>query len=82
MGMSERHDNPAARAGWTTDEFRAAGDLSANTAQFRAFAESDEAVGERPWAVRAPTRSIGKLAVIAAAIVVLAAIIVYLLVVK
>jgi len=45
MAMTERHEDPAPSAGRpiTTGEFRAAPDISASTAQFRAFAEDGRA---------------------------------------
>jgi hypothetical protein len=74
--MTERHEDPATRSGRpiTTGEFRATPDVSASTAQFRAFAESD-AAQEPPWSMAAPSRSIAKMAlVIVIVAVVLAAI--------
>ena len=48
----------------STGEFRARPDISANTAQFRAFADDKSADPESPWAMRAPGRSVGKMAAI------------------
>jgi hypothetical protein len=57
----------------TTGEFRAAPDLSASTGQFRAFADgqSDEA----PWDMKAPGRSVARLAGIIVAVAVVLAVI-------
>jgi hypothetical protein len=74
--MTERHEDHATRSGRpiSTGEFRAAPDVSANTAQFRAFAQSD-ASQEAPWEMAAPGRSVAKMAlVIVIVAVVLAAI--------
>jgi hypothetical protein len=62
--MSERDDYPATGAGrpMTTGEFRAAPDSSANTAQFRAFAGQQTGDAEAPWDMKAPGRSVGRLA--------------------
>jgi hypothetical protein len=74
--MTERHEESAPHAGRpiTTGEFRATPDVSASTAQFRAFAEA-EGGQERPWEMAAPGRSVAKMAmVIVIVAVVLAAI--------
>ena len=74
--MTERHDDPLTSVGRTTStgEFRAAPDVSANTAQFQAFADSD-AQPERPWDMAAPGRSVAKMALLVVIVaVVLAAI--------
>ena len=58
----------------STGEFRATPDVSANTAQFQAFADSD-AQPERPWDMAAPGRSVAKMALLVVIVaVVLAAI--------
>jgi len=75
--MTERYDDPATRAGrpMSTGEFRATPDVSANTAQFQAFAEQNSAEPGRPWEMGAPGRSVAKLALIVVIVaVVLAAI--------
>jgi hypothetical protein len=74
--MTERYENPAAGPSrpMNTGEFRATPDVSASTAQFRAFAES-EAEPNRPWDMGASGRSVTKMALIVVAVaVVLAAI--------
>jgi hypothetical protein len=74
--MTERNEDPATRAGRpiSTGEFRAAPDVSASTAQFRAFAETEAEPG-RPWDMGAPGRSVAKMALIVVIVaVVLAAI--------
>jgi hypothetical protein len=58
----------------STGEFRATSDVSASTAQFQAFADSD-AEPERPWNMAAPGRSVAKMAMLVVIVaVVLAAI--------
>jgi hypothetical protein len=47
----------------TTGEFRATPDISANTAQFQAFAAGREQTGQ--WAATAPARNHTRLAVLA-----------------
>ena len=63
--MTERYENPPTRAGrpMSTGEFRAQPDVSASTAQFRAFAENEADQG-RPWDMGAPGRSVAKMAII------------------
>jgi hypothetical protein len=75
--MTERHEDAVAEGRMTTGEFRAAPDVSANTAQFEAFAKG-EADPERPWDMGAPGRNVAKMtmlivivAVILAAIAIL-----------
>jgi hypothetical protein len=61
--MAERDVDPATSAGrMTTGEFRVAPDASANTAQFRAFANTQAGEPEAPWEMKAPVRSVGRLA--------------------
>jgi hypothetical protein len=62
--MAQRDDDQAAGTGrpLTTGEFRVAPDASANTAQFRAFAGPQSRETEAPWDMKAPGRSIGRLA--------------------
>lgn len=55
----------------TTGEFRAARDISASTAQFRAFAE-DSPQGD--WEASAPARSPAQIAVLIALVIVVLAI--------
>jgi hypothetical protein len=77
--MTERHEDAVAEGRMTTGEFRAAPDVSANTAQFEAFAKGDaDADPERPWDMGAPGRNVAKMtmlivivAVILAAIAIL-----------
>jgi hypothetical protein len=75
--MTERYEEPATRAAgrpMNTGEFRATPDVSASTAQFRAFADNEGDAG-RPWDMGAPGRSVAKMAVIVVIVaVVLAAI--------
>jgi hypothetical protein len=63
MAMPERDDDPAASGGrpLTTGEFRVAPDASANTAQFRAFADGKADSPEAPWEMNASGRSVGRL---------------------
>jgi len=73
--MTERHEDPA-RTGRTisTGEFRATPDVSANTAQFQAFAD-EEAEADRPWDMGVPGRSVAKMVTLIVVVaVVLAAI--------
>jgi hypothetical protein len=60
VAMTERDDYPATTAGRpiTTGEFRATPDVSANTAQFQAFAEGGPET--RSW--QAPGRSPARMA--------------------
>jgi hypothetical protein len=51
----------------TTGEFRAAPDISANTAQFQAFASEREQTGQ--WAATAPARNHTRLALLIVAVV-------------
>ena len=46
----------------TTGEVRAAPDSSASTSQFRAFAGGRSADTEAPWDMKAPGRSVARLA--------------------
>ncbi|MGH3396702.1 MAG: hypothetical protein ACRDPO_18625 [Streptosporangiaceae bacterium] len=73
--MPQRDDDQAAGAGrpLTTGEFRAAPDVSANTAQFRAFA--NDPASEAPWEMKAPARNIGRLAAIIVLVAVVLAVI-------
>ena len=77
--MPER-DNPSGPDAMTaTGQFRATPDIAKNTAQFQAFASKYDSVPEQPWAMRAPARSVVKLAaivIVAAAILVVVAILV------
>ena len=75
MAMTERHDEYAASGRhMSTGEFRAAPDISASTAQFRAFAE-DKSEPARQWDVAAPNRSPARIAVLIGAVIVVLAII-------
>ena len=56
----------------TTGEFRTAPDISASTAQFRAFAEEDSAP---TWDGAAPARSPARIAMLVAGVVIVLAII-------
>jgi hypothetical protein len=75
--MPQRDDDPAigARRPLTTGEFRAAPDVSANTAQFKAFAGSQTGNTEAPWEMNAPARSVGRLVGIIVLVAVVLAII-------
>jgi hypothetical protein len=76
MAMSERDDTGRPL---TTGEFRATPDASANTAQFRAFAGNESSEPDAPWDMKAPGRSVGRLAgivVLVAVVLVVVAIIV------
>lgn len=77
--MSERHEDPATRAGRpiTTGEFRATPDVSASTAQFRAFAEKSAEPG-RSWDVGAAGRSVPKMAIMIVVVAVVLAAVVFL----
>jgi hypothetical protein len=73
--MTERHDEPAASGRpMTTGEFRAARDISASTAQFRAFAEEQSEFAREPE-ISAPARSPAQIAVLVALVIVVVAII-------
>lgn len=74
MAMPQRDDDQAAGSGRpiTTGEFRAAPDVSANTAQFRAFANGQ---AEAPWEMKAPARNVGRLAAVIVLVAVVLAII-------
>lgn len=75
MAMTERHDDLAANGRQlSTGEFRAAPDISASTAQFRAFAE-DKAEPARVWDGAAPDRSRARIAILVAGVIVVLAII-------
>ena len=71
--MSERDIDPPGGTyrPISTGEFRATPDISASTAQFRAFAAEDDQDAQRPWAMRAPRRRVAALAaaVVAVAVV-------------
>jgi hypothetical protein len=68
--MSERDLDPAGGTGLptSTGEFRSRPDISASTAQFRAFA-AGEGETERPWAMRTTARNV---VFLAAAVIVVA----------
>jgi hypothetical protein len=69
--MTERHDDPASSSRrMSTGEFRAAPDISASTAQFRAFAEDGT-----ESAIVAPDRSPARIAILIVGVVVVLAII-------
>jgi hypothetical protein len=73
--MTERHDETAGDGRrMTTGEFRAAPDISASTAQFRAFAE-DKSEAAKAWAGAAPDRSPARIGILIAAVIVVLAII-------
>jgi hypothetical protein len=68
--MTERHDEPVASGRpMTTGEFRAARDISASTAQFRAFAE-DQSEFARDPEISAPARSPAQKAMLLALVIV------------
>jgi hypothetical protein len=58
----------------STGEFRAVPDISASTAQFRAFAE-ETGQAPRTWDAAAPERSRTRIAILIAAVIVVLAII-------
>jgi uncharacterized protein GlcG (DUF336 family) len=73
MAMTERHDESASsRRRMSTGEFRAAPDISASTAQFRAFAEDGT---ESPMGLAAPDRSRTRIAILIGGVIVVLAII-------
>jgi hypothetical protein len=69
--MSERDEGTGRRM--TTGEFRTTQDISANTGQFRAFANGQ--ADESPWDMKAPGRNVAKLAGVAVLVAVVLAII-------
>ncbi len=73
--MTERYSEPSPRGRRiTTGEFRATPDISASTAQFKAFAaENGEQTGQ--WDAEAPARRRTRLGVLILAVVVVVAII-------
>ncbi len=75
MPMTERYSEPPPRGRRiTTGEFRATPDISASTAQFKAFAAGQgDQTGQ--WDLEAPARSRSRLAVLILAVVVVVAII-------
>jgi hypothetical protein len=77
MAMPQRDNDREVGSGrpLTTGEFRAAPDASASTAQFRAFADGETGNPEAPWEMKAPKRSVARLAGIIAAVVVVLVII-------
>jgi hypothetical protein len=70
--MPERDPDPQASAELptTTGEFRARPDISASTAQFRAFAGSAGSDTDAGWAEGRPARSNARVALIAGIVVV------------
>jgi hypothetical protein len=48
----------------STGEFRSRPDVSASTAEFRAFARGQNTESEPPWAMSAPGRNVAKMAAI------------------
>jgi hypothetical protein len=75
MSQRDNDHGPGSGRPLTTGEFRAAPDLSANTAEFRAFASQGAAEGEAPWEMKAPVRNVGRLALIVVLVAVVLAII-------
>jgi hypothetical protein len=74
MAMTEPQDESAGNGRrLTTGEFRAVHDVSASTAQFRAFAEDKPDAGA--WNGAAPERSPARIAILVAAVIVVLAII-------
>jgi hypothetical protein len=63
MAMPQRDNDRevGARRPLTTGEFRAAPDMSASTAQFRAFADDQSGNPEAPWEMKAPRRNVARL---------------------
>jgi hypothetical protein len=80
--MSERDITPSGNADppTNTGEFRATPDISANTAQFRAFAAGHDGDAERPWTMRAPGRNVATLAAVVGGVAVVLIIIAVLIV--
>jgi|HubBroStandDraft_2_1064218.scaffolds.fasta_scaffold266408_2 cytochrome b len=75
MAMTERHDEQVGNGRrMSTGEFRAVPDISASTAQFRAFAE-ETAEAPRTWDAAAPERSRTRIAILIAGVIVVLAII-------
>jgi hypothetical protein len=73
--MTERHNEPVTSGKpMTTGEFRTARDISASTAQFRAFASEAEA--DAAWE-GAPARSPARIAVLIALVIVVLAIVAF-----
>jgi hypothetical protein len=75
--MSERPTDPRGTSApaatglpTNTGEFRATPDISASTAQFRAFAAGPDRDGEHAWSMRAPARNIAALAGVIVAVAV------------
>ena len=81
MAMTERHENPASGRPITTGEFRATPDVSASTAQFRAFADAEDGpeLG-RPWEMGAPGRSVARMALLIVGVAVVLALVALLIV--
>jgi hypothetical protein len=79
--MSERYEDPHSSAGraMSTGEFRAAPDISASTAQFRAFADGEADPG-KPWDMGAPGRNVAKMAAIVIGVALVIAVIAILIV--
>ena len=78
--MTERQENPAATGrSMSTGEFRAAPDVSASTAQFRAFAEDGSEPG-KPWEMGAPGRSVARMALLIVGVAVVLALVALLIV--
>ena len=78
--MTERHENPAPSGSpITTGEFRATPDVSASTAEFRAFAEDGGEPG-RPWEIGAPGRSVARMALIILGVAIVLALVALLIV--
>ena len=78
--MTERQENPAATGrSLSTGEFRAAPDVSASTAQFRAFAEDGSEPG-KPWEMGAPGRSVARMALLIVGVAVVLALVALLIV--
>jgi hypothetical protein len=80
LGMTERYDDavdsgrPISSHPISTGEFRATPDISASTAQFRAFAE-DSSEPARAWDMGVPGRSPARVAVLVAGAIIVVAII-------
>ena len=75
MAMTERHNEPVTSGRpMTTGEFRQARDISASTAQFRAFAE-DGTQGD--WEASAPARSPAKIAMLIVLVIIVLAIVAF-----
>jgi hypothetical protein len=82
LAMTERlEDPPGSGRPITTGEFRATPDVSASTAQFRAFADAEDGSEPgRPWEMGAPGRSVARMALLILGVAVVLALVALLIV--